>query len=109
MNDLLSRAATMLAELCPPDMRCLSCGRKRHRSDCFYGKWLRDLASQPRVMGVRIDEYLASRWQWVWQPDTDCTSCIPIHGFNSKEKAIADARRVAESLGLELVVEGDAK
>jgi hypothetical protein len=84
-----------MAEECPS---CLQ--KKKHRGDCEIITWLAAYASRPEMVVRIITDQFGTYYTWQAQ-DFRCNDPYP-----SRAAALADARGVAESLGLRIKIEG---
>jgi len=90
-------------------LRVYADGRKRHYWTCC-GLSLMEL-DQPataREMKVQVYKIGQGTTDWDWTSICDGIEIQPMDGaFATRELAIADAQKVADSLGLQLKVEGE--
>lgn len=86
---------------------CGDCGSQEgagHTKTCEIQQFLSDAAA-PREMVIYLTQPDIHRWSWAWRRN-DGRNLHPVgFNFDSKELALADVRRVAESLGLTLRIE----
>lgn len=67
------------------------------------GAFLADLAAMPKgEMRVRVWRDDCGWWKWMHE-----TLCMCCDAFATKDRAVADASRVADSLNLTLIVENE--